>query len=152
MKRFALNLRCHRALLVSFFAAIALPSAMAQTTYFWEPAIPNDGTLVGGTGAWNGTNTFFTTNATDAGMAVAWPTGSGGLIKNTVIFAGTTAGTVTLSPFTAYNALGSGTATTTDLLLNKLQFDTTGYTLTGGTVRFVYNGTTNGSITGSTMP
>ena len=29
MKRFALNLSCHRALLVSFFAAIALPAATA---------------------------------------------------------------------------------------------------------------------------
>lgn len=146
MKRLALNLRCHRALLVSCFAAIALPSAMAQTTYYWEPdAIPNDGILDGGAGTWNSTNAFFTTSATDAGTAIAWPTGTAPNHRNQVIFGGTAGGSVTLSALTAYTPTG-GSSTTTDLLLNNLTFATNGYTLAGSQIRFVHS-TTNGSIT-----
>ena len=127
---------------------IGLQSAQAQTTYYWETGTPaNNGTLNGGTGTWNSTNTFFTTSATDSGTAIAWPTGLTPNTKNTVIFGGAAGGTVTLSALTGYTPTGGGTSTTGNQLINNLTFTTTGYTLTGNTIRFVYNGTTNGSIT-----
>ena len=144
--------RCLRALAATLLIGAAamllsMPSAWAQTTYYWEPGIPaNNGTLNGGAGAWNSTNVFFTTSETDSGTAIAWPTGTAPNSKNTVIFGGATSGTVTLGALTAYTPTG-GTGTTTNHLLNNLTFATTGYTLTGNTIRFIYNGTTNGSIT-----
>jgi fibronectin-binding autotransporter adhesin len=128
------------------FGTIGLQKTYAQTTYYWEPdATPNDGTLNGGAGAWNSTNVFFTTSSTDSGTAIAWPLSSTGT-RNTVVFGGTTAGTVTLSALTSSTPEG-GTSGSTDYWVHNLRFDTSGYTLTGGTVRFVNNGTTPGGIT-----
>lgn len=150
--------RSFRALAAKFMLGgvvmlLGLSSAQAQTTYYWDAngiaapgpttAVAGDGTIQGGSGTWGASNFNFTTSPTDS-IGVnhnAWTnTSVGNTGKNTIIFGGT-GGTVTLGT-AGVNTLG----TAAGFGINNLTFNATGYTLTGGTLRFIYNGSTNGSI------
>ncbi len=99
------------ALAVALTAAWAMPVSAA--TLYWDINGATAG--LGGIGTWDTTNAFWNTNATGTGgTASAWNNSN----VDSAIFAGT-AGTVTLgAPITAGN----------------LNFNTTGYTLTGSTL------------------
>jgi len=97
-------------------AIVAASPAWAET-YFWN-ANGTSSPANGGTGTWDTTNTRWR-EVTNTGSAVAWPTA--GTDTAAAVFAGT-AGTVTLS--------GS-------LEANSLTFNTTGYTLSSGTLALV---------------
>lgn len=127
--------------------------SVKAATFYWDAngvaapgptiAVAGDNTIQGGSGTWGGSNFNFTTDAGDASGVnhFAWTAASvGALGKDTIIFGGT-AGTVTLGTAGA-TTLGTAAA----IGVNNLTFNTTNYILTGGALRFIYNGTTNGSI------
>lgn len=90
------------------YLAISPGSEALAADAYWDTA-PNNGTIDGGTGNWNGANW---TNAADSGAGANWSAG------DTAIFGGT-AGTVTVS----------GTEQIAGLI-----FDTDGYVISGGTL------------------
>lgn len=111
-------------LLAAGSSLLAVSSASAQTTYTWD--IDAAAGVTGGTGAWNTTNTLWTT---DAGATNTSWVNAGAAPFNNAIFGGTT-GTVTL-----------GEA----ISIRNLNFTNTAgaYTITGSTLNF-----TGGTITG----
>jgi autotransporter-associated beta strand protein len=135
-------------------AALLLGSLPASATdFYWDTngvaapgpttAVPGDDVIQGGSGAWGPSNFNWTTSPTDSSGVNhnAWTNASVGSTGTHAVFFGGTAGTVTLGGAGA-NTLG----TSANFGVNSLNFTTSGYTLTGDTLRFVYSGTTNGSI------
>lgn len=106
--------------------AFAANLANAQTTYTWD--ISAAAGITGGTGAWNTTNTNWTT---DGGATNTSWVNAGAAPFNNAIFGGTT-GTVTLG-----EAISIGN-------LNFTHSSNTTYTITGSTLNF-----TGGTITAS---
>ena len=100
---------CHAARTLAVVWALPAPAA----TLYWDTNGPTAG--VGGAGAWDASTAFWNTSATGSGgTASAWINGN----VDSAVFAGT-AGAVTLGvPVTVGN----------------LNFNTTGYTLTGSTL------------------
>jgi len=106
-------------LLAAGSSLLAISSASAQTTYTWDTTTAAG--VVGGTGAWNTTNTLWTT---DAGATnVSW-VNAGAAPYNNATFGGT-AGTVTLG-----EAINIRTLSLTD------QTGSNRYTITGSTLNF----------------
>jgi len=112
---------CWQAVLVLSVAAamFALSAGEARAaTFTWDTAPgtvgAGDGSITGGDGTWNTTNGNWTTDG--GGNNVAWVNAN----NDTAVFGGA-AGTVTLG---------------TGITVGGLQFDTTGYTITGDTLTF----------------
>lgn len=127
-----------------------LPVAASAGTYYWDtnPSTVAAGNNIteGGAGAWDNAIANFTTSATDdAGTNHnIWSSVLNSAGKDTVVFAGSSGGAVTLNAFASGGQIGSSTTAA----VNNLTFSTTGYTLSGtGQFRFVNNGATGGSIT-----
>ncbi|MDQ8208871.1 autotransporter-associated beta strand repeat-containing protein [Coraliomargarita sp. SDUM461003] len=91
---------------------VAAPSMYAQTVYSFDPGL-TPATPSGGSGTWDTTSAFWANGGTD----FVWANGGADIAA----FAGT-AGTVTLGG--------------TTINVNAINFDTDGYTVTGGTLNF----------------
>ncbi|MDF3129117.1 hypothetical protein P0Y35_07920 [Kiritimatiellaeota bacterium B1221] len=97
---------------IAMLVLVAAPALHAQFIYTFDPA-QTPGTPSGGTGAWDTTSVFWENGGTD----FVWANGG----ADTATFAGT-AGTVTVGA--------------PPINVNAINFDTDGYTVTGGILNF----------------
>jgi autotransporter-associated beta strand protein len=144
------------------FCTVILTSLMvcqqrseAQSIFYWDTngvaapgptsAVAGNNTITGGAGTWSESHFNFTTSATDSSGVNhnAWTNAAvGSTGKNSIVFGGT-GGTITLGTAGA-NTLGTAAA----FGVNNLTFNSTSYSLSNsGTLRFINNGSTSGSIT-----
>ncbi|MEY3394711.1 MAG: toxins and related Ca2+-binding domain, partial [Verrucomicrobiota bacterium] len=123
-------------LLAACTSLLALSSASAQTTYFWDQNGDTAGT--GGTGTWNISSNFWR-SVSDTGTLGTW-VNAGAAPYNDAVFGGT-AGTVTLGQAISLR----------NLTINTASYIITGETLnfTSGNINITQASTIRSAITGS---